>query len=118
MTSIQEIKVDALGRPVCAYDEKDPVSLRVLGRQTIERFSIIHHDGDLQKFYIVFDRASPYRAGRLARFKDFEDRAVTVPGPYSRTEDADMPGPLFDTYAGAVAAERALLSAMMARGEI
>ena len=114
----QEIKVDALGRPVCAYDEKEPVSLRVLGRQTIERFSMIEHDADLQRFYIVFDRSSPYRAGREVTINDFKIREVEIPVDFETEEDSTYDRPLFARYADAILAERALLSAMMRTGEL
>ena len=114
--SMQEIRVDALGRAVAAYDESEPVSLKVLGKQRIERFSLIQHDADEDGFIVMFDRASPYRAGRLLRVKDFEDRGISIPVIHRRDGFSDVP--IFDTYADAVKAERAVLSAMLARGEI
>lgn len=112
----QEIKVDALGRPVCAYDEKEPVSLRVLGKQRIERFSRIVHDEDSQEFVIVFDTAAPDRlCGTCAFIDDFLKRGTTIPVVYTLTGTGV---PMFRTYAEAVQAERALLSAMMRTGEL
>lgn len=116
----QEIKVDVFGRPICAYDEKDPISLKALGPQVIERFSIIEHDKDEQGFFIRFDRASPYRAGRWVRIKDFTDRGLDIPVAYRPDAflTADGGFPIFETYGDAILAERALLSYMLNNGEI
>lgn len=115
--SAQEIKVDVFGRPIAAYIETAPVNLRVLGAQRIERFTQILHDEDEQRFYILFDKAAPYRAGRSATYLSFNRRDVVIPVNHTPSrEDPNLP--MFDSYADAIKAEQALLSAMLRTGEV
>ena len=112
----QEIKVDVFGRPIAAYKETDPVSLKVLGPQRIERFSQIVHDEASQKFVIVFDKSAPdFTQGTCAFYMDFAGRGVSIPVPYTVGVTSAV---MFDTYADGVKAEQALLSAMLRTGEL
>lgn len=114
--SVQEIKVDVFGRPIAAYIETAPVNLRVLGAQRIERFTQILHDEQEQKFTIMFDKTAPEKMrGTSAFLCDFDDRDVEIPVTYTLTRNELV---LFDSYADAVKAEQALLSAMLRTGEV
>ena len=122
MNNPQHIKVDALGRPTSAYKDGNPVDLKRLGDQRIERFSEVLHDETHQKFYVQFRVSAPeglrgtllgeglhYSAtGHEPAFKGF----VNVP------EAGKQVACLFDTYQAAVDAEQAVLHYLMIQGEM
>ena len=114
----QHVMVDALGRPITEYNEADRrVDLSVLGPQTIERFSVVRHDTETQRFYIEFRETAPrVLIGRLATgmliraylgldAADLNFDVNRVQGTHNVAT--------FDSYGGAVQAERRVLAAMM-----
>lgn len=119
----QNIMVDALGRAVCAYKDENPVSLSVLGRQRIERFSEVLFDEERQGFYVCFGPAAPdgYEGrvlwAKLMQDAGHEDSTSTSHVPLGMWEYEDMRRVIFETYAKAVAAEVAVLNMMLRKGE-
>ena len=121
----QMIQVDALGRPMGEYREDSPVRLAGLGRQTIERFSVIHHDEPSQRFFVEFRETAPEGwCGRL-----LYPLAGTIYCP--RAVEADDTDHTciewggqkhhvlsFPTYARAIEAEREVIATAMAQGEL
>ena len=108
----QNIMVDALGRAVCAYKDENPVSLSVLGRQRIERFSEVLFDEAEQGFYVRFADA----AAADYRDRTLDDPMMKEAGHEDHTCWFGMDAVCFETYAKAVAAEVAVLN-MMLRNE-
>lgn len=125
MTPRQAIQVDALGRPMGEYREDSPVTLGALGAQTIQRFSIIHHDEPSQMFFIEFRETAPYDwCGRLLyplTAYAYCPKAMVAEG--TDFKGIDWHGEMhyvvtFPTYALAVQAEREVIATAMQNGEL
>lgn len=125
MTARQMVQVDALGRPMGEYREDSPVGLGALGAQTIQRFSIIHHDEASQRFFVEFRETAPDGwCGRLlyplagGLFCPRAMEADTTDIAKVRWNERDHYVLSFPSYALAVEAEREVISTLMLQGDL
>lgn len=119
----QRIQVDALGRPLCEYREDAAITLDGLGAQTIQRFSVIHHDEASQRFYVEFRETAPKRVGSHMTPAHCETMCPALWASDGLPACVDVGGgqmtmATWPTYALAVAAERAIIAYLMDHGGI